>query len=88
MSQNNPDNIRPADLVDNTGQTNDPIPDNLKADEHANDEAVLAKNDAKAEQATEQATEQTTNTDKPTSPKKAVVAILYWLLWCCAWCVR
>lgn len=70
MSQNNPDNIRPADLVDNTGQTNDPIPDNLKADEHANDEAVLAKNDAKAEQATEQKTEQTTNTDKPTSPKK------------------
>lgn len=46
---NDIDKIKPSDLVTPSGQTNDPIPDNLKADEHADEKAVLEANDEHAE---------------------------------------
>lgn len=50
MSQNNLENVKNSDLITPEGQTNDPLPSDVKADENANDEATLKANDKEAQQ--------------------------------------
>ncbi|MDO4441774.1 MAG: Na(+)-translocating NADH-quinone reductase subunit C [Moraxella sp.] len=64
---NDIDKVKTSDLVTPSGQTNDPLPDNVKADENANDEAVLKSNDKEAKDNTQA---KKTDKEQSSAPKK------------------
>ncbi|WP_432481410.1 Na(+)-translocating NADH-quinone reductase subunit C [Moraxella sp. ZY200743] len=68
MSQNDIDKARANDLITPSGQTNDSLPDEVKADENANDEAVLKTNNQESSIAQSEDV-QDNQADAPT-PKK------------------
>lgn len=63
--------VKTSDLITPSGQTNEPLPDSVKADENANDQAVLRANDQEAAQNTHQDNGIKDNPkDNQDSPKK------------------